>query len=244
MRRLILAVLALSISCAAATTTFRINTPSTAAGPTYVSGSFTPAANELLVALVNATSTQAAATMTDSQSLGFTRIDQASWQTNASTGYIFIANALASASSMTVTFDCGACASTGANITVVGVSGMTATGAAASVQTAKQVNQTAGGTPTVVFASSVQTGNPTLGIVSNNSNSSGITQPTGWTELSDTGFITPTTGQEIIARDSGFTGTTITWGSTSPSQFSALAIELSAPAGGGGTPVRHRVNSY
>src|SRR5262249_36569936 len=81
-------------------------------------------------------------------------------------------------------------------------------------------------TPAPVFGASALTGNVTLGAVFNANNPAAMTPPTSWTEQNDTGYNTPTTGQEYVSRDSGFTGTTITWGNASGSAFSAITVEL------------------
>ena len=206
------------------------STASSSNTTSYASTAFTPLANDLLVVFVTASGTVAAGTMTDSQSLGFTKITSALKNASADTIYLFIANALAAASSMTVTFDCTGDAATGADIQVAGVASMTRTGSIASLQTAKQENQASGGTPAPSFAASAQTGNPTLGVVGNSTNPAGMTTPTNWIERDDTGHNTPTTGAEYVSRDSGFTGTTITWGSTSASAFGDIIVELDTTA--------------
>jgi hypothetical protein len=108
---------------------------------------------------------------------------------------------------------------------------MSRTGAAAVLQSAKQENQGSGTTPAPVFGNSALTGNPTLGAVANTSNPATLTPPTGWTELDDLGITSPTAGLEYIGRNSGFTGTTVTWGSTSPTPFASLIIELDTTSG-------------
>ncbi len=229
MRRLI--ILGLLLLCAASTraaaVTHRVSTATTTAcNTTSTSGAFTPAAGDLLVAFVHASDTVAVGSMTDSQNLGWDKIASALNKTSLDTTYLFISRGLAAATSMTVTFDCAGDASTGVIIEVASVSSMSRTGAAAAKQTAKSENQASGGTPAATFAASVLTGNPTLGMVGNSTNIAGLTAPTSWSELADTGYGVPTTGAEYVSRDSGFTGTTITWGSTSGSAFGVLIVEL------------------
>lgn len=109
-------------------------------------------------------------------------------------------------------------------------SGMTRTGTAAIRQTAKQDNQASGGTPAPAFASAALTGNMTGAIIHNGTNPATVTPPTGWTEDHDSGYSTPTSGFEAAFRDSGFTGTTVTWGSTSGSAFGSLIWEMDTSA--------------
>ena len=214
----------------AAAVTHAVTTTSTANTTSYASGAFTPAANDLLVAFVVASATTATGTMTDSQGLGFTKVTSRVYNSSAETIYLFVANNLAAASSMTVTFDCTGDAATGVVIFVARVSGMTRTGTAAIRQSSGQNNLTAGTTPAPVFAAAALTGNPTLGVVGNLSNPAALTEPTGWTERGDTGFASPTRGGEYVSRDSGFTGTTITWGSAGATAKGDISVELDTSA--------------
>ena len=199
-------------------------------GTSYASGAFTPTANDLLVVFVAATGTVAAApTMTDSQALGFTLITSFLWNVSTARLYLFVADALAAASSMTVTFDCTGDAAVNCQIVVAGVSGMTAVGSAAVVQSSGQHNGGNGATPAPVFAGSCVTTNPTLGAVADTRNPAAETPPTNWTELADTGV--ETSGLEYVHRDSGFTGTTITWGAAANNRWASLIVELDASAG-------------
>ena len=207
-----------------------ISTTSTANASSYASGSFTPALGDLLVVFVQASATVAAGTLTSSRT-GFTFSKVTSALNATDTIYCFVANQLVTeAVSQTVTFDCTGDAATGAIIQIAAVSGISKFGnPAASVrQSAVSDNQASGGTPAATFGSSCLTGNPTLGVVGNDSNPAGLTAPTSWTERDDTGYGTPTSGAEYVSRDSGFTGTTITWGSTSATAFGVVIIEIDA----------------
>ena len=207
--------------------THGVSTPSTSNATSYVSGAFTPVANDLLVVFVAATATVAAGTMTGTGGVGFINTGiLATWNTGANTIYVFVADALAAASSQTVTFDCTGDGATGCVIEVVRVSGMTRTGNSAVRQNQSANDQAASTTPSVTFGSACLTGNPTLGVVGNSTNPAALTTPTNWTERDDTGYGTPTTGTEYVTRDSGFTGTAMTWGSTSASIYGVIGIEL------------------
>lgn len=218
-----------------ATVTHAVTTPDTGATPN-TSGAFTPSLNDLLVVFVVASQTvQETAALTNSAGLTFTQFLRAAYATNVDSIYGFVSNALvSSASSQTVTFDTDSDASTGTVISVFGISGITRTGLSAVLQSAKQDNQAAG-TPAPAFSSSALTGNPTLGVIGNDTNPAGLTEPGGWTEAADTGYGSPTTGGETVYRNSGFTGTTITWGGASATNFGAMIVELdtSAPPSGG-----------
>lgn len=215
--------------------THAVTTPDTGASPN-TSGAFTPVANDLLVVWVQAgNSAEPTATLTNSAGLTFTRIGQALYGTSAHSLYLFVANALAAASSQTVTADMVPDGALGTAIGVMRVSGMTRTGSSAVLQFAKEENKVGGNTPAPVFGASAQTGNPTLGAVANLTNPATITPPTSWTEAADVGYASPTCGLEHVFRDSGFTGTTITWGSTFGTQGASFIVELdtsAVPAGG------------
>ncbi|HEV8455340.1 MAG TPA: hypothetical protein VGQ24_10630 [Gemmatimonadales bacterium] len=209
------------------TVTNRIATPSTLNVSSYASGAFTPAVGDLLVAFIGKTASVNDGSLTDSQGGTWTLIRNAGKVASADTLQLFVRNQLiASASSMTVTYDCTGDAATGCIIQVASVAGMFRTGASAVSQNAAENNQAAGGTPAPVFAFNCQTGNPTLGAVFNATNPATMTPPASWTEQNDTGYSTPGTGQEYVSRDSGFTGTTITWGSTSGTAFCDIIVEL------------------
>jgi fibronectin-binding autotransporter adhesin len=184
----------------------------------YTTGSFTPATNDWLVAFVIASETATAATMTDSQGLGFTL--QHSVAIGVNTLYCFTANALASASAMTVTFDCTGDNATGAVISVARVAG------GRWLRQIKSAIGSAGGTPAVTFDRNVTSGHAVIAVCANSSNPATLTPPTSYSEYTDTGYNTPTTGFEGTARASGETGATITWGGTSATDWGALAVEI------------------
>jgi hypothetical protein len=97
-------------------------------------------------------------------------------------------------------------------------------GISAIRQYAKQENQS-NAIPAPAFSSSALTGNPTIGIVAS---AEQVTHPTSWTEIAEGGYLTPDTFSEVASRNSGFTGTTITWGGTVTSAWCSLIIELDA----------------
>lgn len=232
MKRFLIIVLLLCGLASGATTTQGVSTVNTANTSSYASGAFTPVAGDLLVAFVVASATIATGTMTDSQALGFTKVTSGVYFTNVSTIYMFVSNNTAAATSMTVTFDCTGDNATGAAINVYRIAGMSRTGSSAIKQTAKTENGVAAGTPAATFAASALTGNVTIGVVGNGNNPAAMIPPTGWTEAPtpDVGYATPPTGQETVFRNSGFTGTTITWGSASATEYGVIIAELDTSA--------------
>lgn len=206
--------------------THAVSTASTSNAASYDSGAFTPAAGDVLVAFVVATNTLATGTMTSSVAgQTFTKVTSAVYNSSGNTIYCFVSNSFATAVSQTVTFNCTGDNATGSIIQVARIAGMSRAGINAIRQYATQNNQSPG-TPSVSFTNAVQTNNPTLGLVGNETTPAGMTPPTGWTELNDTGYSTPTTGAEYVGRDSGFTGTTLTWGNSTSFDFASLIVEL------------------
>lgn len=208
--------------------TFAISTPSTANASSYVSGAFTPAANDLLVVFATLSGTDTGGSLTGSVVSTFTKIATAAKAASVDTSYLFVANSLTTATSQTVTW--AGNAATGCILQVWRISGMSRLGSAAVKQTGQQDNQAASGTPAPVFGASCITTNPTLGLVSNATSPATMTPPASWTEGGDVGYATPTTGAETVFRNSGFTGTTVTWGGTSASAFCSIVVELDASA--------------
>lgn len=195
---------------------------------TYTTGSFTPAANDLLVVIFKITASAVTPVVSTSSGITFTGVHNSGTQE-----YIYIADSLATAVSMTVHVVVTGDAGTGCAISVLRVSGMSRTGASAKVQSVTNTGLAAT-TPSITFGANVQTGNPTLIMLGNNTNPAGVTPDASWTEQHDIGYATPTTGLETASRDSGFTGTGVTWG-TSASAWTMFGIELDASAAASAT---------
>lgn len=222
-----------------AAVTHAVATASAANANTYTTGAFTPAAGDLLVVFAYAASTIDVGAVTNSDGLTFTKI--ASITTNnegTETIYCFVADQLANAVSQTCTLDVTGDIADGATVAVARVDGMTNTGAAAVRQSDTGFGG-GGAQPSTVFAAAALTGNPTLGVVGANLNPPALTAPTGWTEQVDTGHDTPTRGLEYVSRDSGFTGTTMTW-SGGTTKHGEISIELDASGAAVGQPYAKR----
>lgn len=209
-----------------ATVTFKVNTASTTNASSYASGSFTPVASDLLVVFVHASGTVTDAQMLSSTGILFTQVAAFLDATSVNRVYCYVAGSLATAVAQTVTWSYTGTAASGAVIQVYAVAGMTRLGTFAVRQSAGQSNQAALGTPAPTFGVAVLTGNPALGAIGNSTNPATLTPPTSWTEGADSGYATPTTGLESVFISSGFTGTTVTWGSTSTTAFGSLIVEL------------------
>jgi hypothetical protein len=225
----ILAVVGLLSPWAEATAKFRTSAAGGGtSGTTDRTVAITPAVGDLFIAFcVASVNTQTAPTMTDNNSGTYSLITTAQKATSADTMSVFVRNQfLANTTSTTLT--CATGSNTAGEIVVVAVTGMSQTGSNAIRQSNRQENQASGGTPAPAFSSAALTDNMTLGAIFNATNPATMTTPTNWTERQDVGQATPTTGLEVVTRDSGFTGTTVTWGSTSGSAFSSIIVELDA----------------
>lgn len=204
----------------------------TNAGGTNTHGvSFTPAVDDLLVVVVGLSGVAGAFFPTVTCDNGITL-------TRATPGAVpridvWISDQKVSSAVLhTVTVDCTGDATTGQNIDVLAISGMTNLGAAAirSGQILNQDNGTSGTTPQVVLPSACLTSNPVLFVVRAALTDPFSTPPSGWTELSDNGFDTPSVAMSCNKVDSGFTSNTITAGASVAASYGALAIEFDASA--------------
>jgi len=189
----------------------------------------TPAAGDLFIVVCGVSvNTNTAPTCSDNNGGTYSLITTARKATSADTMSVFVRNQfLTNTTSTTVTVATGS--NTSGAVHVIAVSGMFRTALDAIVKSARQENQAAG-TPAPAFSASALTGNLTVGAVCNATNPAGMTTPTNWLERQDTGFSTPSIGLETVTRDSGFTGTTVTWGSASASAYCSLIVELDASA--------------
>lgn len=186
---------------------------------TYTLGAFTPTANALLVVFAFATGTVAAATMTGGGMQWFRVASQLFNTTD--TAYVFVAQAPASPSSTTVTFDC-----TGDNATGCILMAFQVTGHNPFVPI-KQV----------VTGANAGSANPALTVGTMNTNNGycagfGMPRnpptsapPTSWTEIADIGVNLPAQGGTGAFRAGGETGTTVTFTSSSAA-WGAVFIEI------------------
>lgn len=192
---------------------------------------FTPAVDDLLVVVVGSSGIAGSfyPAVTCDNGVTFTRVTPGAvpridvWISNQK---------VSSAVLHTVTVDYTGDATTGQNIDVLKVTGMTRTGTSAirPGQILNQDNATSGTTPQVVLPAVCLTGNSALFIVRAATTDPFSTPPAGWTELSDNGFDTPSVAMACSAIDSGFTSDTITAGASVAANYASLAIEFDASA--------------
>ncbi len=128
---------------------------------------------------------------------------------------------------MTVTADYTGDATTGCNMSVMRVAGMSRSGAAAVRQTIGADNNLGTGAAlTLTFGAASIAGNVLIIGAGNNSNPAGLTPPTSFVEAHDVGHATPASGVQTSYRDSSAGQTTITYGSTSATVGTGAALEL------------------
>lgn len=212
----------------AAVTLLGAVTFSTASGTKTVTA--TPAFGDLIIIIAAHTGNTAAVAPTDNNNGGSSYADIFSAWKNTSVDLmgIWARTSLITSPTSTI-FSHAPGATTGGGLAVLKVTGMAKAGAICGRQVARQVDQ-ASGTPTCAFGGAALTTNPLIGSVFNGANPATLT-PRGtpaWTERADVGYNTPASGLEIMSIDSGETGSSIAWGSSSASAFCSLVVELDA----------------
>jgi len=195
----------------------------------------TPSVGDLIIACVLYTGgTVNTGTCVDDQTGGtYTKLHTATFGTsNINTLTIWARdNLCTSTSTHGLTFDCTG-TSTGRGFNVMRWSGFNVAGSSVKAKANTNTSVTAAGTPDAQFGSAISTNNAVIIFLGNETNTAGLTEPTGFTERSDLGFSSPTTGFEVVTRDSGETGSTVTFQSASASQFGVCAVELQAGTAG------------
>ncbi len=197
---------------------------STANGTSYVSNSFTPAAGDLVVVFVYAATTSSTATLSSSDGLTFSDIDQ-----NTGTGislYSFVSNEFANNVSQTVTFDCTGENADAVVIEVFLISGASNNGADAVRQFARVVSGSGGATVRTTFASAALSGSVILTCVGSVDDTPGLTDPSGFTRGHETITSSPADSATSAYTASGFTGTQVTFGNTLGSSWKMTSVEI------------------
>jgi hypothetical protein len=209
----------------AITVTELVETASTANATSYATASYTPTANRGLLAWVAAYATlDPAPTFTGN---GLTWTLEAIRTLGAPAHSICLFSALSGSSPSTGagTFDCAADPATGAVIHVVEIDGCDLT----DFTTQTAVNGgTSGVTPSATFAGSTASNAAVVAYLANTTNPAGVTEPSGFTELMDTGFDTPASGGQMSYAASPGAITTVTWGSNSASIWATHIVEVKA----------------
>jgi hypothetical protein len=212
-----------------------VQTDSTANVETYATGAFTPALNDLLVAIAGVQGTEDAGAYASSDAgKTYSKLGSDTWSAGDRQFYAFVADQLADADSQTGTMDVTGNAGTSCAQGILRVSGMTKVGAAA-IRQFKILGTQTGADPSIAFDNACLTGNPTiLAVVRNSATTGAVGAPSGWTTTVDVAASTPGCNVAIFTRDSGFTGTTIT-ATLGATNHAVIGIELDASASDGRT---------
>lgn len=212
-----------------AAVTFAGSTWDTNAGNKTVTA--TPAVGDLIV-IVAATSGLAGGTTacSDDNSAGaYTQVD--SDRTGFSTTgvlTIWVRTALVPAASSTI-FTASQASSSGGGLAVYRVSGMSLTGASAVRSNGGESSGGSGVAPAPVLSQAPLAKNPIIAAACCGTNASTnftARSAPAYSEDTDLGYNTPATGLYTMHIDRGENSATITWGSTAPSTFASVAIEL------------------
>jgi hypothetical protein len=204
----------------------------TTGGTSMATASATPTGNNLLLAICAVTGSVATDwAVTDSLGGAWTKVTASRAQkgTNVDEMEVWVRNALTS-SALTVTYSHATGSATGGGLVVLQVTNMTRTGASAVRGVGVQSNQASGTAPAPVLPATTLTTNPTITAVFDAS-AAGLTVPAGWAASDfNAGFTVPAAWLQVTHRNSGFAGTTITWGSNAGSAYCSLGVELDASA--------------
>lgn len=193
----------------------------------------TPAANDLIVVITahSGNTSTSATPPTDNNSDGrgtYALVTSALKASSADVMCVWVRKYKVGSATSTV-FTHAPGTTTGGGLAVIKVTGMTLAGLLAALHAGASANQASGGTPSVALGAAANTNNAVIGAVFSATNSTTtVATNASYTERFDNGYATPTSGLEIMTRDSGETGSSIGWGGTIASAFCAVAIELDA----------------
>jgi hypothetical protein len=152
---------------------------------------------------------------------------------------VWVRNRLITAASST-TFTATQTGSSGGGLTVLRISGISIVGVGSIRGSGGQSSGGAGTTPAPVLlgrlgtsfsgTQAALTGNVVISAVCNAATAASMTvrSSPAYVEDFDNGYSTPSTGMCVSHINSGETASTITWGSTSATQFASVAVELDA----------------
>lgn len=186
---------------------------------------FTPNVGDLAVVFYSVSDcTDAAPSCTDNQGGTYTLIATAIWgATSQNRLYCWVCDRLQPAAvNTTITVD--TTSNSAGEFALLAMANFGKVGANAVRSFGVLDNGAAASTPAVSLNQAALTRNPTA--VALASADSSTTPPTNWTERQENSQATPTTVIEVSTRDSGFTGTTITFPATCDTTHAAIAIEL------------------
>lgn len=205
------------------TTSSSVNGTSYATGATY-----TPTANALVLALVMATDTVAAAPTFTGNGGTWVLVNQQTWGATPVHNLYIFRTMIASPTTTTGTFDCSSDASTGTDIRVVEFTGVDTSGTNGSGAIVQSVPNSGVGVnnPSVTLAALDASGNNAVSAVfGNNSNAFGGTAEASWVEDLDAGHGTPTAGIYHTYRLATTDNTVVVTKSGNPN-WGGVAVEI------------------
>ena len=203
----------------------------------------TPAVDDLIVVIhgMSGWASGDTSVITDNQSGTYTQIGANPLSTAGGTGgalWISIRTALIPSAVSTIFTETPA-GSTGSGLTVLKVTGMTRTGADAALQNIGESTQTEN-PPVIAFPVATLAGNPIILGVFGEDNPPALTPPTGFTETTDAGWATPTSGIEIVFNGDGNTLSSYSWSAGALTDHNEVGVELDTSAAPTGHPVARR----
>ncbi len=188
---------------------------------------FTPAAGALVVVFATLRAcTNTVATCTDNRGGTYTLVKSALFNTNESILLCFVKNQAALNLSTVATVLSGP--NNSGALEAIWFDANARFGSSAVRSSGSEANKTTE-TPAPALNQSCLTGNVTVGAIGCSTAAPNVTEPTSWLESNDASIATPDAGLETVIRNSGFTGTTVTWGSTvgaGAGAFASIILEL------------------
>ncbi len=216
---------------------------------TQITVTATPAANSTILVFVGTTgnASMVSGAVADTQGKSYSTVKAVAVKnTSLDAMYCYLVQNY-TASSTTWTFDpaTAGMTTTGQWIAVVEITGLSRTDSTAVRQTGIKDNAGLNVATAPVMGVACLTTNTVVEAIFNPASPAAITPRTGYTEILDSGYSTPTTGGEIAYRITGETGTTLTIGANT-SNSCGIAVELDASAAVASTafPIEARINHY
>lgn len=206
----------------------------------------TPAVDDLIVVVhgMSGWASGDTSVITDDQSGTYTQIGANPLSTGGGTAgalWISIRTALIPSAVSTI-FTATNSGDTGGGLTVMKVTSMSRTGGNAALQNKGESTQTE--SPVVLtFAANTLTTNPIVLGVFGEDSPAALGPPTGFTETTDTGWATPTSGIHVCFVSSGQTAAAYTYASGAFTDHNEVGVELdttAAPVGASFIPQRMR----
>lgn len=194
----------------------------------------TPALGDLIIVIVLATGVNAQFGVTDNNTDGhgtYRVVTNGLKNSGVDSFTVLVRADLVRRAVSTVWTSSGDGASTGGGLAVYRIAGCQFSGPAA-IKNTGGLSGAAGATPQGFFGSAPLTTDAIIGVVFNGTSPATLTPPATFTEDADVGYSTPTTGLETCHVNSGFTSTTLNWGSTSATAFGSVGIIVSGDAAG------------